>query len=166
MESVPVSPVGWVGSHFYIRWCLFTGLAWDLGTMLTVVIQKDLVHWAEMKEQLGDRDVKTPISGQRDDDSYHLNTDFKKFPKPSHQVHVSLCFWLLILRAFNSCFTGKLLKIKGYQMAEALNMEQMTERKPWYGRWVAMFWNETRTHIPLIVSPGHPPSIIQPSTGR
>lgn len=25
------------------------------------------------------------------------------FPSPSHQVHVSLCFWLLTLRAFNPC---------------------------------------------------------------
>lgn len=45
-----------------------------------------------MKEKLGDGDVRTPISGQWDDDGYHLNTDFKIFPKPSHQVHVSLCF--------------------------------------------------------------------------
>lgn len=50
--------------------------------------------------------------------------------------------------AFDSCLAGTLLKIKGYQIAEALNMKQLAERKPWFWRCVIMFWNETFTHIP------------------
>lgn len=33
--------VSWVGPRLYIRECLFTG---DLGAMLTLIVQKDLVH--------------------------------------------------------------------------------------------------------------------------
>lgn len=34
---------------------------------------------------------RTSLSGAQGDVGYHLDIDFKTFPKASHQVHASLC---------------------------------------------------------------------------
>lgn len=49
MESGRAPPTGWVGPHLFIRESLFTGLACDIGAMLTLIVQKDLVHGGKVK---------------------------------------------------------------------------------------------------------------------